>query len=247
MHDEMARSVGKPRTNEIGQKIGRLIDIAPPVIRQRLNIPARAQRHHGTRIKSLVDAGSEHAQAGIGFGVAACRQLQLGETTADDAPQIDPDVVLVAAGVDDIEVRAGDARQKYDVAHRRLTRSNQLRAPRETFQVLLFVLVEQPIDFGLRSVRLLPRGAADASALSRRSQPGSTRTSRSAVASMRPGFTRRFTCWGYFFFDLRWAMVIPEYVRHLQWRRCGRQELCSGDLFYGAAGPVDNGSCNEQR
>ena len=97
VHDKMARLIGEPRANELGEQVGRLIDIAPPVVRQRLDVPARAQRHHRARIKRLVDAGSEHAQARIGFGVAACRELQLGQAAADDAPQIDPDVVLVAA------------------------------------------------------------------------------------------------------------------------------------------------------
>ena len=110
MGDEMHRVTAAERLNLAREPVGALVDVLPPVERERAHVPARVQLEDHRKVGLAVHARGTHVEPRHG-GAPVRRQLQVADPAPDQARVVEPDAVGVALRVDRIELGAHDARQ----------------------------------------------------------------------------------------------------------------------------------------
>ena len=110
MGDEMHRVTAAERLNLAREPVGALVDVLPPVERERAHVPARVQLEDHREVGLAVHARRD-ARGARPCGAPVRCQLQVADPAPDQARVIEPDAVGVALRVHRIELGAHDARQ----------------------------------------------------------------------------------------------------------------------------------------
>ena len=115
---EVNRLAAEPVLDEVGKSVGGHIDVPAPVEGEGLDRPRRPQPEDGPGVGPLVQARGPDRHGGIRLGCPVVREPEALDPAGDQAQEIEPDRIFVAAGRGG-EARAHDARQEDDISRRR--------------------------------------------------------------------------------------------------------------------------------